>query len=213
MGQGAMGPTARQDRLMGLLFVVFAHLALLYGLWTYRLLPPPAAALTMFVQFIAPPAMEKPEPPRPEPKPRPVEKPLSRQLVAEIPAVKPMEYVAPPPPPPVPETPVPAPAMTLPVGPVNLTTELAVTCPERGAPAYPTLSRRLGETGVVVLRVELDESGRVASVRIHATSGHARLDEAAVGAVKTWRCTPALRNGQPVRASALQPFNFILQGN
>jgi hypothetical protein len=28
-----------------------------------------------------------------------------------------------------------------------------------------------------------------------------------------WRCTPASRNGQPVRAVALQPFNFILNGN
>jgi protein TonB len=30
--------------------------------------------------------------------------------------------------------------------------------------------------------------------------------------VKTWRCRPAKRDGQPVRAVALQPFNFILEG-
>jgi protein TonB len=30
--------------------------------------------------------------------------------------------------------------------------------------------------------------------------------------VKNWRCHPALRNGEPVRAVALQPFDFILKG-
>ena len=101
--------------------------------------------------------------------------------------------------------------MPLPAGPVALSSELAVACPERTAPAYPTLSRRFGETGTVVLRVELDESGRVAVARVSSSSGHARLDEAALAVVKTWRCTPATRDGQPVRAVALQPFRFVLQ--
>ena len=38
-------------------------------------------------------------------------------------------------------------------------------------------------------------------------------DDAALAVVKTWRCNPAIRNGQPVRAIALQPFNFVLQGH
>jgi protein TonB len=103
--------------------------------------------------------------------------------------------------------------MPLPVGPVALSSELAVACPERAAPAYPAQSRRLGEEGTVVLRVELDESGRVAVARVSRSSGHARLDEAVLGVVKSWRCTPALRDGRPVRAVALQPFKFVLQGN
>jgi protein TonB len=45
------------------------------------------------------------------------------------------------------------------------------------------------------------------------SSGFKRLDEAAMTAVKTWRCNPPVRNGQPVRAVALQPFNFVLQGD
>jgi len=96
---------------------------------------------------------------------------------------------------------------------VSLSSELSVACPERTAPAYPAPSRRLGETGVVVLRVELSESGNVAHARVERSSGHSRLDDAALAAVRTWRCTPASRNGQPVRAVALQPFNFILNGN
>lgn len=75
------------------------------------------------------------------------------------------------------------------------------------------LSRRKGETGTAVLRVELDDQGRIDTARIDTSSGYARLDEAALVAVKSWRCTPAQRNGGPVRAVALQPFKFVLQGN
>lgn len=202
------------DRLAGLALVLTLHAAALWGLWQHRLLPVPAEVATLFVNFIAPPTPEKKDEPKrpPPPKPQPVEKPKPRQIVAEAPVVVPTDYVAPPPPPvPRSEAP-PAPPAPLPPGPVALSTELAVACPERSAPAYPAQSRRFGEEGTVVLRVELDESGRVAAARVDRSSGHVRLDEAALAVIKTWRCTPALRNGQPVRAVALQPFKFILQG-
>ena len=77
----------------------------------------------------------------------------------------------------------------------------------------PALSRRLGEEGKLVLKVELDESGQVNIAQIVNSSGYKRLDEAALAAVKTWRCNSPTRNGQPVRAIALQPFNFVLQGD
>ena len=63
----------------------------------------------------------------------------------------------------------------------------------------------------MVLRVELDEQGSVSAARVAQASGFARLDEAALAAVKAWRCTPAQRDGRPVRAIALQPFKFVLQ--
>ncbi len=204
------------ERLAGLLFVIALHTAALWGLWQHRLLPSPVDVATLFVNFIAPPVPEKKEEPKrpPPPKPKPIEKPQPRQIVAETPVVAPTDYVAPPPPPvPAPAPVIEAPPMPLPAGPVAMSSELSVACPERSAPAYPAQSRRFGETGVVLLRVELDESGRVAAAHVRSSSGHARLDEAALGAVKTWRCTPALRDGQPVRAIALQPFKFILQGN
>ena len=197
----------------GLFIVLALHVAALWGLWQHRLLPAPMDVATLFVSFIAPPAPEKKEAPKrpPPPKTQPVEKPKPRQIIAEAPVVAPTDYVAPLPPVPRIEAPTVPPA-PLPPGPVALSTELAVACPERSAPAYPVASRRFGEEGVVVLRVELDESGRVATARIDRSSGHDRLDEAALAVIKTWRCTPAQRNGQPVRAVALQPFKFILQG-
>jgi len=94
-----------------------------------------------------------------------------------------------------------------------LSSELSVSCPTLTPPEYPAISRRMGEEGKLVLRVELDESGRIDDAKVINSSGYERLDAAALTAVKSWQCNPSLRNGQPVRAVALQPFNFVLQGN
>jgi len=90
--------------------------------------------------------------------------------------------------------------------------ELSVSCTDRTPPPYPRLSARLGEQGKTVLLVELDESGKMARVTVKTSSGFTRLDEAAVNAVKSWRCTPARQNGVAVRSFALQPFKFALKG-
>jgi protein TonB len=96
------------DRMAGLAFAVAMHAAALYGLWSYRLIPTPDEAATLFVNLINPPKPEvKPELPKPPPrevkleKPRPVEKPRPepQQLVVETPVMAPSEPVAPPPPP------------------------------------------------------------------------------------------------------------------
>jgi protein TonB len=92
-------------------------------------------------------------------------------------------------------------------------TEQTLVCHERAAPTYPVHSRRLRETGTVVLEVELDESGRVAAIRVDRSSGHARLDEAAMTAVRRWRCQPPQRNGLPIRGVAVQPIRFVLEGS
>ncbi len=203
-------------RWPGIVLVLAVHGLALWVLLAQRLLPLPEEASTLMVNFIAPPAPQqtapKPAPRPPEPKLLP--KPAPHQLVAEAPVLSPAEPVAPPPPlaPPVEVAPQ-APPLPLPQGPVALGGELSVVCPERQAPAYPAQSRRLGETGKVVLRVTLDERGSVARANVERSSGYPRLDEAALGAVRGWRCTPARRNGQPVEATALQPFNFVLEGN
>ena len=202
------------QRAAGFTLMLALHGTALWGLWSHRLIPLPRDAATLFVNFIAPPSAPvapriEPLPKREPPKPRFEEKPQPRPLVAEAPVTSPVEVAVPP----APTSVITAPAEPRPTGPVTLGAELSVSCPERTAPNYPMLSRRMGETGVAVLRVELDEQGRVATARVATGSGFPRLDEAALSAVKTWRCNPAQRNGQPVRAVALQPFKFVLQGN
>ena len=199
--------------MLGLTVVVVLHVAVIYGLLSHRLKVSSPAEQTLFVNFIAPPAQEKVVEPKrpPPPMAKPLDKPRARQLVAQAPVLKPADPVAPAQPDtPAPERAVQAPPMPLPAGPLALSSELAMVCPERPAPAYPPLSRRLGETGQVVLRVELSESGKVASAMVERSSGHPGLDQAALAAVRHWRCSPATRNGQPMRAVALQPFKFVL---
>jgi protein TonB len=215
----------RPERYAGLALVLVMHAAILWSLWHYRILPPPSEATTLFVSLLNDPP--KPEPPKPEPpKPKPqpvklekhVEPPPPQQIVAQAPVVLPTEPVAPPPPPapaPVIESPVepaPPPPPPKPAGPVVLSGELAIACPQRMPPAYPSLSRRLGEEGKTVLRVELDQTGKVDRASIKTSSGYSRLDEAAISAVRSWHCNPAMRDGEAVRAVAIQPFNFVLQG-
>lgn len=95
--------------------------------------------------------------------------------------------------------------------PISLAGELAVFCPQRAPPAYPQESRHLREQGEVTLRVELDERGRVSAVSIVKSSGSLRLDTAARTAVLTWHCNAAMRDGQPVRAVAIQSLDFNLR--
>lgn len=56
-------------------------------------------------------------------------------------------------------------------------------------PKYPRSSRKRGEEGVVQVEVEVNSEGKVDSAAIHASSGFAALDEAALEAVKSARFT------------------------
>lgn len=80
------------------------------------------------------------------------------------------------------------------------------------APHYPSLSRRLGEQGRVLLRVQVTTDGTAGSVELQTGSGSTRLDQAALEAVKKWRFIPAKRGEQPVNASVLVPVRFSIEG-
>ena len=64
-------------------------------------------------------------------------------------------------------------------------------------PAYPPMSRRLGETGRSVIRVLVGADGSAKSVRLQRSSGFDRLDQAALDAVRRWRFVPGTRGGVP----------------
>lgn len=78
------------------------------------------------------------------------------------------------------------------------------------APAYPPLSRRLHEEGEVILRVRVTTQGQAAEVQLERTSGFARLDSAAMGAVSRWRFVPARRGEEIVEAWVRVPIEFSL---
>ena len=82
---------------------------------------------------------------------------------------------------------------------------------EPPSPTYPAQSKRLGETGRVTVRVFIDERGGARDVRVERSSGHARLDEAALTAVQRARFKPHTENGLPLAGWAFIPIDFELE--
>ena len=78
-------------------------------------------------------------------------------------------------------------------------------------PTYPPASRRAGEEGIVQLRILVDERGTPREVQVSQGSGFARLDQAAIDAVRKWRFVAAISNGQPVTAWTQVAVRFRLQ--
>lgn len=77
-------------------------------------------------------------------------------------------------------------------------------------PRYPAQSRKLREQGLVVLRVLIDERGAACDVQIENSSGHERLDRAALEAIARAEFRPYVEDGVPRRAMVLIPIEFSL---
>lgn len=75
-------------------------------------------------------------------------------------------------------------------------------------PTYPPAALRRGDSGSVVVRVDVDATGMPFNATIVQRSGSRDLDRAAVDAVRRWRFMPAQSNGQAVPGSIEVPFDF-----
>ena len=76
------------------------------------------------------------------------------------------------------------------------------------APVYPELARTAHVSGVVILEAVIDEQGVVSDARILRSIP--LLDHAAVDAVKRWRFTPTVLNGQVIPVVMTVTVNFRL---
>ncbi|MCI4654024.1 energy transducer TonB [Sphingomonas aquatilis] len=165
----------------------------------------------------------KVEPPPPPPPPTPVttSPTPARAVPTEVVAPTPLVQVAtdnvqiatvttPPPPqatvvgPPAPPAPV---ASTGPADAGDLSSKMVAADP----PRYPLDSRRKREQGTVVLQVLLSADGRVASVSVSQSSGFERLDKAALDAVRRWRWSPTIRDGQAVMVTGRVRIPFLIR--
>lgn len=77
-------------------------------------------------------------------------------------------------------------------------------------PVYPSISRRMGETGTVMLRVLIGEKGTAEQVTIQKSSGSSNLDEAGRQAVLRALYKPHVEDGKAIPVYALVPINFQL---
>jgi protein TonB len=93
-----------------------------------------------------------------------------------------------------------------------------VTLPSQSAaylnnppPSYPAISKRLGEQGRVVVRVLIDEKGLPQQAELQTSSGHARLDQAALNAVMSWHYVPGRKAGRAQAMWFNVPITFDLK--
>ena len=78
-------------------------------------------------------------------------------------------------------------------------------------PIYPTRARRRGWEGTVTLAITVGPGGSAVAVAVVESSGHAILDEAAIGAAERGRFRPARRDGRAVSGDVALPFEFRLR--
>ncbi len=79
-------------------------------------------------------------------------------------------------------------------------------------PVYPEMARAVGIEGKVVVSMVVDTLGNVARAQVHATSGNALLDQAAVDAAYGCTFSPGYQRDRPVQVSeVVMTFNFSLQ--
>ena len=220
------------------LAVVVLHVGLIWALQSGLLMRTaelivPAEVLAQFIEPA--PEPEKPAPPAPATPATPAAKPQPKPIVQKkvVPQRKapasalPLAIADPTPSPNAPAgsltqdlastpapvtTPAAAPAAPAPLAPP------AIQLPSSNAdylqnpkPAYPALSRRLGEQGNVIVRVLIGADGVPKKAEMRQSSGFDRLDQAAVNTVLKWRYVPGKRGGVAEEMWFNVPINFVLQ--
>ena len=172
------------------------------------LVKPAATAITPPQPIITPAVPRSAAPPTPAPrqaKPQPTPQPLL--------ALAPQAVTTPPPftvPAPVAAAPVPQPTAPAPTAPTLTTARFDAAYLQNPKPAYPAISRRLGEEGKVLLKVKVTADGQAAAVDLEKSSNFERLDEAARQAVSRWRFVPAKRGDEAIEAYVIVPIVFRL---
>ena len=162
---------------------------------------------------VQPKPVPKPQPkPQPKPKPQPLPKAVASPDPA--PATAPTGTLDPEPTAPATPTPVPTAAQAS----TDTAAPAAIVMPSSSAaylnnprPSYPSISRRMGEQGKVMLRVFVNAQGQPEQIQIQQSSGFDRLDKAAVDAVRRWKFTPGSRNGVAEAMWNIVPINFVLE--
>jgi protein TonB len=177
-------------------------------------------AAPIMVSLLPPSELAKPvpQPPAPAPAPRPraapapapviaaaaAPTPVAAPFVAPEPAPAPVVAVQAPPAPPAPPAPVAPPAPPAP----KVIPPSAVRYLVEPKTSVPLISRRLRESGVVVLRIVVDAQGQLKEASVRKSSGFARLDQQALQDIRTARFAPYTENGKPIEWETSAPFSY-----
>lgn len=81
---------------------------------------------------------------------------------------------------------------------------------KRQLPVYPMIARKLGKEGKVVLRLFINEKGKLMNVEVVEPAGYG-FTESAMEAVKMSTFSPAHENGVGIASKALLSIRFVLK--
>ncbi len=76
------------------------------------------------------------------------------------------------------------------------------------APDYPRELRNQGISGVVMVKVTIDEQGNVTATAVSKSSNEG-FNNFAMDAVKKWKFKPAQQDGNPVGITVTIPIKFV----
>jgi len=80
----------------------------------------------------------------------------------------------------------------------------------RQMPVYPMMAKKLGRQGKVVLRLHINEKGRLLNVEVVEAAGYG-FTESAIEAVKMSTFSPAHEKGATIASKALLSIRFVLK--
>ena len=186
--------------------VVLFHVAALWALQNGLLrraaeVVIPVEVLAQFIEPakpVEPPPPPPPPPPAPKVKAPPPPKPMAIREPRPAPNAPTGTVEPPPPAPPAPVPPPPAPPAPAPAPPAPKLVEVGeneVRYTRSPQPVFPSMSKRLGESGTVIIAVYFNAAGVPKKADVFKSSGYDRLDQAARDAVMNSRVTPIQRPG------------------
>jgi protein TonB len=205
-----------QQRIAGLVFIAALHAGVVYVLLTALGQLPMPRVPKPFDGYVIPidtPELPNPVPPQPKFAPPPIGNPIVPSIEIQL-EPGPRAITEPVAPPQIPSEQEPAHGVQpepLPSPPIVFTPARPIA-PTHTTPDYPPVSRRLAEQGTLRLRLSITADGTVSDAQLESSSGHKRLDDAAVEWVKAhWRYEPAREGVKAVASTTVAVVTFKLQ--
>ena len=78
-------------------------------------------------------------------------------------------------------------------------------------PIYPSVARKMGWEGKLILEVSIDKFGDVYNLNLIESSGYDVLDNISIATLKKWKFKPANLNGFAVNDKLKIPIKFVLE--
>ena len=198
-------------RPAGLAFVALLHAGLLVAVLLYtgtqtRAIQHQPLDVRTIEEVKPPDALPPPPPPPSIQAPPPPFIPAPEIIIATQPSAAPPVAVATTAAPPAPVAVAPAPAAP----PQRVQPDIDMR--HSSDPLYPAESRRRGEQGLVVLLVLVETDGQPSEIKLEQSSGHDRLDQAAIdGARHNLHYIAGTVGGKPERMWLRYRYNFQLR--